>query len=173
MKNMQETWKDRAKQAMKGRITQTALAEKLGLTQGGLGHWLNGRNEPTLDDINRIADEIGVSRVWLTHGLGFTEGPGKELLDTVLSGTLGTNDLQALAVTAKALTAGKIPAPTEAAEPARGNPDLQHVLQQLMKDPASITPESITMLRNQVERAAQKPKKNNAQTRKKAGGSGA
>lgn len=101
---MNETWQQRAKRAMKGRITQEQLAEKLEMTQGGVSSWLRAATQPKLEDINRIADAIGVSRVWLTHGLGYQTGPGKELLDIILSGALRDTDLDALAVTAKALT---------------------------------------------------------------------
>ncbi|MBS1188928.1 MAG: Peptidase S24-like protein [Rhodocyclaceae bacterium] len=92
---------------MKGRISQETLAERLGTSQPGLSHWLNGRSQPSLDDINRIADEIGVSRVWLTHGLGYEMGPGKRLLDVLMSGALGEGDLEALAITAEQLAAAR------------------------------------------------------------------
>lgn len=92
---------------MKGRISQETLAERLGTSQPGLSHWLNGRSQPSLDDINRIADEIGVSRVWLTHGLGYESGPGKRLLDVVMSDALGDGDLEALAITAEQLAAAR------------------------------------------------------------------
>lgn len=41
-------------------VTQEKLAERLGITQGGLGHWLNGRREPSLDMINRILVELEI-----------------------------------------------------------------------------------------------------------------
>lgn len=88
---------------MRGRINQETLAERLGTSQPGLSHWLNARSQPSLDDINRIADEIGVSRVWLTHGLGFEAGPGKLLLDLLMSATWSDEQLQPLALTAQAL----------------------------------------------------------------------
>ncbi len=106
---MQETWRDRAKRAMKGRISQEKMAEALGTSQPGVSHWLNGRSEANLDDINRIADAIGVSRVWLTHGIGYEDGPGKRLLDLLISGVLTANDLEALAVTANALAQARAP----------------------------------------------------------------
>ena len=127
---MQNTWQHRAKSAMKGKITQEKLAEKLGITQGGLGHWLNGRNQASLDDVNRIADGIGISRAWLTHGLGYERGPGKELIDILLSGRLEEADLQALALTAKTFAEArsqKLPA-VETADfapaPRAVNPDI-------------------------------------------------
>lgn len=41
-------------------ITQDQLAERLGYTQGAVGHWLNGRREPKLADINRMLNELGL-----------------------------------------------------------------------------------------------------------------
>jgi SOS-response transcriptional repressor LexA len=41
-------------------ITQDQLAERIGKTQGAVGHWLNGRREPGLADINRMLDEVGL-----------------------------------------------------------------------------------------------------------------
>lgn len=35
-------------------MTQEQLAEALGITQGGLGHWLNARREPNLEVIAKI-----------------------------------------------------------------------------------------------------------------------
>ncbi|MGM1179030.1 helix-turn-helix domain-containing protein, partial [Serratia marcescens] len=35
-------------------VTQERLAEHLGKTQGAIGHWLNGRREPGVDDIAKI-----------------------------------------------------------------------------------------------------------------------
>lgn len=50
-------------------ITQEKLAETLDMTQGGVQHWLAGKRQPSLDDINRISDVLGVPHAWLTHGL--------------------------------------------------------------------------------------------------------
>lgn len=47
-----ETWHSLAKSRMKKLgITQEQLAEKLGVTQGAIGHWLNKRREPSMDII--------------------------------------------------------------------------------------------------------------------------
>ncbi|MGG6196173.1 LexA family protein [Pantoea allii] len=61
---MKQTWQDLAKSRMKEvGMTQERLAEELGVTQGGLGHWLNGRREPSLDVIGEITRILGL------HGL--------------------------------------------------------------------------------------------------------
>ena len=67
---MAQTWRERAKSRMKEiGLTQDSLSERLGMTQGGLQHWLAGTRQPSLEDINRIADELRVPRTWLTHGI--------------------------------------------------------------------------------------------------------
>lgn len=50
-------------------LTQEALAEKFEMTPAGMQKWLAGARQPSLDDINRIADTLGVARTWLTHGI--------------------------------------------------------------------------------------------------------
>jgi len=41
-------------------ITQEQMAERLGVTQGAVGHWLTGRREPKLIDINRLLGAVGL-----------------------------------------------------------------------------------------------------------------
>lgn len=68
---MDETWRTRARKRMKDiGETQNSLSEKLEMTQGGLQHWLAGTRQPSLEDINRIAELLRCSPVWLTHGVG-------------------------------------------------------------------------------------------------------
>lgn len=48
-------WYELARQAMiKQGVTQDAMAERLGVTQGAVGHWLSGKREPKLETINRM-----------------------------------------------------------------------------------------------------------------------
>jgi SOS-response transcriptional repressor LexA len=42
------------------KITQEILAERLGMSQGGIGHWLNKRREPGIDDMNRVLHALGL-----------------------------------------------------------------------------------------------------------------
>ncbi|WP_323865738.1 helix-turn-helix domain-containing protein [Xenorhabdus cabanillasii] len=59
-------WFDIAKDQMKVLgITYDKLAEHLGITRGAVGHWLNGRREPSLKEIAAILDFIGIKRVIL------------------------------------------------------------------------------------------------------------
>ena len=54
-------WNELAKARMKETgLTQDKLAERLGVTQGAIGHWLNERREPTLEMISRILKEVGL-----------------------------------------------------------------------------------------------------------------
>ena len=59
-----QKWNALAKSRMKEvRMTQEALAEKLSVTQGAIGHWLNGRREPSLDIIISIFKALGMPGV--------------------------------------------------------------------------------------------------------------
>ncbi|WP_447547519.1 helix-turn-helix domain-containing protein, partial [Staphylococcus aureus] len=41
-------------------ITQEKLAEELGMTQGGIGHWLRGSRHPSLSDIGVVFKYLGI-----------------------------------------------------------------------------------------------------------------
>lgn len=56
-----DNWIALVKANMKDRkVTQGELAERLGMTQGGVGHWLNKRRVPSLEDMNRVLRELGL-----------------------------------------------------------------------------------------------------------------
>ena len=56
-----DKWIALVKANMKDRkVTQGELAERLGMTQGGVGHWLNKRRVPSLEDMNRVLRELGL-----------------------------------------------------------------------------------------------------------------
>ena len=42
------------------KVTQGELAERLGMSQGGVGHWLNKRRAPSLVDMNRVLAALGL-----------------------------------------------------------------------------------------------------------------
>lgn len=44
-------------------ITQEALAERLGVTQGAIGHWLNKRREPSMDIILNILGALDLKHI--------------------------------------------------------------------------------------------------------------
>ncbi|MHC6226296.1 LexA family protein [Pseudomonas sp. X10] len=42
------------------KLSQDKLAERLGMTQGGVGHWLRGTRKPTLETINEALVKLGM-----------------------------------------------------------------------------------------------------------------
>ena len=56
-----DNWIALVKANMKDRkVTQDELAERLGMSQGGVGHWLNKRRVPSLADMNRLLQALGL-----------------------------------------------------------------------------------------------------------------
>jgi len=54
-------WNELAKARMKELgITQDKLAEHIGVSQGGVAHWLSGRREPSLDVIAKVLKYLGL-----------------------------------------------------------------------------------------------------------------
>lgn len=54
-------WFDVAKIRMRDTgITQETLAEHLGMTKGAVSHWLNARREPSINDIAKILNFLGM-----------------------------------------------------------------------------------------------------------------
>ena len=60
--------------------SQEELAEALGCTRGAVGHYLNGRRVPSLEQFENIAKSLKVDLIWLMHGnnyAGVKEGSGE------------------------------------------------------------------------------------------------
>lgn len=56
-----DKWIELVKAKMKElRVTQVVLAERLGMSQGGVGHWLTKRRQPSVEDMNRVLQELGL-----------------------------------------------------------------------------------------------------------------
>ncbi|QHF45631.1 Cro/Cl family transcriptional regulator [Pseudomonas sp. S35] len=56
-----DNWIALVKANMKDRkVTQGELAERLGMSQGGVGHWLNKRRLPSQADMNRVLVALGL-----------------------------------------------------------------------------------------------------------------
>ena len=77
-------WRDRFKtrftemKRTKG-VTQESLAEQMGLTQGTVGHWLNGRRSPdTLSDYEKLAVALEMHPAELLYGINPEQTIGKE-----------------------------------------------------------------------------------------------
>uniref|UniRef100_A0A1A9ZEC7 HTH cro/C1-type domain-containing protein n=1 Tax=Glossina pallidipes TaxID=7398 RepID=A0A1A9ZEC7_GLOPL len=65
---MRYKWSELVRHRMKERgVTRERIANMLGKTPGAVGHWLNGRREPSLTDIASIFQILGLSSVVL-HG---------------------------------------------------------------------------------------------------------
>lgn len=55
-----QTWTKRVKAHMEAAgITQEQAAERLGRTQGGVAHWLNGRRKINLDEFFQLCKAVG------------------------------------------------------------------------------------------------------------------
>lgn len=59
----------------KNSVSQERLAEKLGVTQGAIAHWLKGRREPKLEVINQLLTELGLPPLEYHPGDALEDGP--------------------------------------------------------------------------------------------------
>ncbi|MDU2942399.1 MAG: S24 family peptidase [Citrobacter sp.] len=63
---MKTTWNQVAKAKMKELgVSQEKLGEMLGLTQGGVAHWLNGKRDPGIENIARIMRALNIDEISL------------------------------------------------------------------------------------------------------------
>lgn len=63
-------WRERARARMKELgVSQERLGEAFGMGPAAIQKWLAGDRQPSLDQINQIADVLNVNRTWLTYGL--------------------------------------------------------------------------------------------------------
>lgn len=66
---MTHTWIDRARYRMAALgLSQEYLAEALGCSRGAVGHYLAGRRNPTLQQLETIAEVLALSPAWLLFG---------------------------------------------------------------------------------------------------------
>lgn len=69
-----KTWNERLKSRFADLkrsegMTQSKLAERLGVAQGAVANWMSGRRSPAdLSEFEKIADSLGVTVAWLMHG---------------------------------------------------------------------------------------------------------
>lgn len=72
-----ENWRERVKRTMRDKkITQETIAEKLGVSQGTINHWLSGRRTPGVHQVSRLAEILNVSPAWLHYGEDSNVEPG-------------------------------------------------------------------------------------------------
>jgi SOS-response transcriptional repressor LexA len=72
---MKNEWFDLVKSRMAAAgISQSQLAHQLGVTQGALNHWLNGRRFPSLHEISAMFKILGISGATLNFDGTFTIG---------------------------------------------------------------------------------------------------
>jgi len=75
---MKTEWYELAKARMSEvGITQAQLSEELGITQGALSHWLNGRRSASLAEIGSIFRILGIVGATLNLDGSFTIGSGQ------------------------------------------------------------------------------------------------
>ena len=105
-KKYRHVFPERLRQALtiKG-MTQFDLAEKLKVKPAAVNHFTCGRRSPSLENLGRIADAVGVSADFL---LGRTEAPGlhgpaADDLTAVVAG-LSKRDLATIITLAKSLS---------------------------------------------------------------------
>ncbi|WP_339053943.1 LexA family transcriptional regulator [Arsenophonus endosymbiont of Crataerina pallida] len=72
--NIRQKWNVLAKTKMKEKgLSQEKLGEILGKTQGAIAHWLNGRREPSIEDIAKIMKVLGISEINLNSDANVKE----------------------------------------------------------------------------------------------------
>lgn len=65
-----KTWQERAREVMRTKkLTQRTVAERMHRSQSTFACWLNGRNIPNLDDMDSLAEALGVDAAWLSYGI--------------------------------------------------------------------------------------------------------
>jgi len=76
---MKMNWYDIAKQRIDALgLNQEKLAEHIGVTKGAVSHWLNGRRNPTLQEIGAIFKYLGVNDASFNSDGTFTVGETEE-----------------------------------------------------------------------------------------------
>ncbi len=96
---MSENWINRIRRWMdQSGTSQVNLAKTLDCTRGAVGHYLTGRRQPTLSQLERIAEAMQVHPAWLLYGIGgeqIAEPKGNYRRDTSTPGHLPVTRLSA------------------------------------------------------------------------------
>lgn len=69
MSEIKQTWQDRARRRMRELdLNQRELAKRIGVSTAAMSHYLNGRREPTLSQLQLIADELALDPAYMIFG---------------------------------------------------------------------------------------------------------
>lgn len=72
---MKKHWNELAKTRLNTLgMTQSELSEQMGVSQGAMGHWLNGRRSPSLAEVGAIFEILGINGAALNPDGTFTVG---------------------------------------------------------------------------------------------------
>ncbi|MFQ6572073.1 S24 family peptidase [Pseudomonas sp. UM16] len=72
-----DNWTELVKARMRElKVTQEHLAERIGVTQGAVGHWLRGEREPKLRVLNQILVELGFAPLQIVYPHQLKESSG-------------------------------------------------------------------------------------------------
>ncbi len=94
-------WKERIQEIMKDQnISREELASRIGVSLSALGHWLTGRNDPSLLNIEKMSRELKVTPEFLLYGIEppvikseFDEKRLKDCISAVYNDLLDSDDL--------------------------------------------------------------------------------
>lgn len=90
-----DNWTDLAKARMRElKITQEKLAERIGVTQGAVGHWLREEREPKLRVLNQILVEVGLPPFRMVFPHQMAENTGTYGMPGSSEATTDANGLQ-------------------------------------------------------------------------------
>ena len=69
----QKKWTRRLRQAMdkakaESKLTQTEIANELGIKQASVSDWRNGKKKPDLERIEPLCKLLGITSIWLLFG---------------------------------------------------------------------------------------------------------
>ena len=65
---MLNTWQNIIKHKMQlDGETQESLADKLGVSQGSIAHWLSGRRKPDTETISKLMNAVGLTKIVLNN----------------------------------------------------------------------------------------------------------
>lgn len=101
-------------------LSQIKLAERLAMTQGGVGHWLRGTRKPTLETINEKLETLGLvyleAQVMVVEREGVREASGSYAAEGSLAARAMLHASFRFPVLAWADLQGPLPSSTEQSE---------------------------------------------------------